>query len=141
MAEIIYSDTVLASDATGTYQYGHIELAANSIYDPEYSTSLNITEERNGQPRYHDQLAALYGRYKVLGSEAKITFVNTSDVANEQLRCFLYWDNPGTGDDPPNTSDYIDEHPFLNDKNVRTIGPADGGKNQCVLRSKWNSRS
>lgn len=50
---------------------------ANSIHDPDYT---GITGTPNHQPMFHDQYAAIYANYKVIGS--KISILGTNDYSD-----------------------------------------------------------
>lgn len=46
---------------------------ANSIHDPDFTNT-------GHQPLYHDQWAAIYDQYVVLGSQIKVTFTSSSSI-------------------------------------------------------------
>jgi len=67
--KIRYCDVITFSDTAGTTQSNTFRL--NSIYDPDLSGV-------GHQPMYHDQLALVYGRYRVTGSKITIKFAMKS---------------------------------------------------------------
>uniref|UniRef100_UPI004047FF53 hypothetical protein n=1 Tax=Aliarcobacter sp. TaxID=2321116 RepID=UPI004047FF53 len=64
-----------AAGSPATYQF-----RINSIYDPNYTGT-------GHQPLGHDELGALYNRYRVYGMRYKITFINRS--TSYQAECAL----------------------------------------------------
>lgn len=67
-----YHWTGTLDPAAGLLDYNTFRL--NSVYDPDWS---GVGAH---QPRYHDEMAALYANYEVTSTKAKITFYpNTTD--------------------------------------------------------------
>jgi len=64
-----YCDTIQFTAAGGAAQANTFRL--NSIYDPDLSGS-------GHQPMYHDTLALIYGKYRVLGARIKVDFAMRS---------------------------------------------------------------
>lgn len=67
-ARLVYEDllTIAPGATLGSYVF-----RGNSLFDPDYTGT-------GHQPRYYDQLTAVYGRYKVLGSSITVEMINTS---------------------------------------------------------------
>jgi hypothetical protein len=66
--KLVYED--LLTIAPGT-TYGSYVFRGNSLFDPDYSGT-------GHQPRFFDQFAAVYGRYKVLSSSIVVEAINTA---------------------------------------------------------------
>jgi len=66
VTKLRYCDVVYLSGAGVTLRQNLFRM--NSLYDVDYTGA-------GHQPMWHDQLAAIYARYRVLGSKAKVTFV------------------------------------------------------------------
>lgn len=60
----------------------------NSVFDPDFTGGGN-------QPNYFDNLAALYGRYRVFSSSIKVTIINSSTTV--PLRWALFPSDLSTG--------------------------------------------
>jgi len=66
--KLVYEDLLVL--APGTTLGSHV-FRGNSLYDPDYSGT-------GHQPRYFDQLSAIYGKYKVLSSNIVVEVINTA---------------------------------------------------------------
>lgn len=99
----------LISLTTGTLS--HYKLRMNSMYDPDETSILNH------QPKYYDQLMAIWKKYTVYGMKVKLIFCNNS--GNEAVIACMYGDNTTT-----NTSDIIDsiEKKYSTHKTISTGG-------------------
>jgi len=64
--KLTYADVINIAPTSTVGQY---TFRGNSVYDPDYT---NVGH----QPYYRDQLAAIYGRYRVYGSRITVTAVN-----------------------------------------------------------------
>jgi len=64
--KLTYADVIHIAPASATGQY---TFRGNSVFDPDYTST-------GHQPYYRDQLAAIYGRYRVYGSKISISAVN-----------------------------------------------------------------
>jgi len=87
-----YVETLTLSTTTGTTP-GFKIFRLNSAYDPNYT-------DTGHQPLYYDQLAAIYGRYQVLGSKinAKFAVQSMTDAGtpNGPWLCGIAANNDGT---------------------------------------------
>lgn len=64
-----------------SYQAGYV-FRGNSINDPDFTGAGN-------QPYYHDQMQAIFRRYRVYASKIKVTFFPTTAAA-QYIRCFVF---------------------------------------------------
>lgn len=69
---IVYSDSILLDPSASTI-CPFFSVAMNDCFDPQVSIG-------GGQPTYFDQLATIYGRYKVIGSKLTAVFSRQSGI-------------------------------------------------------------
>lgn len=70
--QLCYEDLITVS--TVANPYSTYQFRGNSAYDPDFTAA-------GHQPRYFDQYAAVYNKYKVFGSKIEIEMINGSAVA------------------------------------------------------------
>lgn len=140
--EHLYSDTVQFSNQT-LYAYGNFDIRCNDLRDPDYASTGLVIGERNGQPRYRDQLATtFYDHRRVVSSRIDVEFTNKGETPAEDCTVFLYMVNPGTADTMPTNLDYVAEHPNIKlNRQVQRLGSADGGDSTCKLYCTWSETS
>lgn len=101
---------LVATGTTNNWVY-----RANSLFDPEYAMGGN-------QPRYYDQLSAIYNKYLVLSCKAKVEFSNQSTTVPCTV-ALMYSDS----DPSALTMDDIIENRY---SKYTTIGTASGTGNK-----------
>lgn len=139
LAEHVYSDTFeIANVSTSD---GYIQFRCNGPYDPEYSSSANVTGERNGQSRYFDQLQTLYDEYRVLSSKIEVQVDNLEASNLYDMGVFLYRVGQGQSDTIPTQRDYILEHPGVRKWDQVKFLTAEGTSNsRGTLKLSWNQK-
>lgn len=83
--DFVYADSMLMSDLA-TYSLGFATFRANSIWDPEFQTSIGTTSERNGSVDLYTEFSVIYEKYRVLRSTIEFTVFNRSAASTED--CF-----------------------------------------------------
>lgn len=93
-----------------------------SLYDPDQTTT-------GHQPLFFDQMAAIYNKYRVLGSTIKVKFINCS---SEPVQVFLRHSSGtlGSGWDTDKLRERGTKHRILSSK--------DAGGNSCTLTSYYS---
>lgn len=82
---------------------------ANSIHDPDFTNT-------GHQPLYHDQWAAIYDQYVVLGAQIKVTFTSSSSLYSNIVGI--------VGDDDSTTSSNLETLMEQNDGYSTVVGAA-----------------
>lgn len=81
-----YSDSLIHTVGTSGLFGAETIFALNDLFDPRYSTG-------GAQPLYRDQIAALYGRYKVYGATVDILY---SGPSAPNIACAVMFSPPST---------------------------------------------
>lgn len=99
--------------------------SANSLFDPNKTGF-------GEQPRYFDQLAALYGIYTVYGSKATVTFMNYGTTGSDENVLGIE-----VGDEYNVTRSLVD---MVELPNIKTsyMGPSTGSQGVKTLSAKWS---
>lgn len=100
-------------------------MSGNSVYDPDY------TSVTNHQPLGLDQYAALYNKYRVLGSSCKVKLISSSSAAGGMLSASL------TASNHIDTDSSIHDAAERSNTKTRLFGSASG--NSLAFLSKYKS--
>lgn len=142
MATFVYSGLAEINTTTFSSSYGQFQ--CNSIYDPEITLQWrsNISNNRNSQPRYRDQIMGqLYSTYNVKSSNVKLTFINDSVGASDNFRAYVYCIGSGNGssDSRPTVAGLVEEHPWVKrNGKVVDVGPSRGNYSKKSVSCSWS---
>lgn len=97
----------------------------NSLFDPDHTST-------GHQPRFFDQLAAIYERYHVVGAKMRVTFSNSDSISPQIV---------GITTTASSTSSGL-ENDFLEDKECvwTQVSPRDGGDSTKTLTRGWSAK-
>lgn len=110
----------------------------NSVYDPDQAFT-NLLGNRNAQPRYRDQVATLYGNYRVFYTTFKVTVQNQGVVAGDDLEFVVYKRGINMNDTiPTSNSGILQEHPGRVGGGV--VGLGRGGNAIKSVSGSWSEK-
>jgi len=92
LVRLVYTDQIRLDPATGGVP-ASFAFRANSVYDPQYTSTTGSTGGRNGQPLFHDQYADVYSKFKVVGSKISLICANdyseTTNTMGNLVTCVV----------------------------------------------------
>lgn len=130
-SDVLYYNADLVSSMSMVFR-------CNSVFDPS-SAVTTLLGNRNQQPRYRDQMAALYGHYRVLKSRIRVMVQNAGVVAGDNLQFVLYKRGNNMNDTiPTSASGVMQEHPGRLGGGMLGLGR--GGYSQKWASGWWSEK-